>query len=536
MNRFFLLALVAACGRDSLPDRSQPDAASPDTFVRLRIVNENGPLEGQVVWALDDASNRVGEGLTDASGRARVRTSVAGPLWLVANDGHGQGVVVRVTVQPVGTTEAGERPMAPLAEQPAMTWLRNVDFEERVTQFDGWRPVGYRSTRLFDQGRIALVSQLKNVPGLHNPGRLVRVEVATGLTRVLVERELPNFGYGGLNEAVVTFMADDTTALWVDGWQEGNTRHLTLSVYDVVNDRVILEQPMEEPRAGGIFVVDAERRGDEVFIVQTRASVIESVRLSLSDGTLTTLATDVTFSDQANYSYPTFRVHRSDTRVVLEWNDSHPGVIAFDRATYQIVGRASGYFRYAVGPGTCVIGNTEEAVTELDFETHASRLLVPGSVYFKGQFDPLGTYVGLAYSVERSTLFVGRCGQGLIASVAVDRAQMHALLLLGGPTKARLGNVEYDWSSGFLEASAAQTALLVPVYDEHWYDGSVLPGVSFVDRFNLTFFESPTRTWIRRQRSEVQHTGSHTWWYWLTDPSTEQPQLFRLVVAPEKAR
>ncbi len=261
---------VAACQAPSSSDGGtglvNHQEAGP-TRVRLRLVQDNHPTVGLAVRALDEASSVLGQGLTSADGVAQFELARAGDGWLVAHDGHGQGVVLHYTAQAAGLNDLGERSLGDLADQPEILAFRGLGFEERVTTDPVMSVSQYA---LAGDGRFAVVRLVGRTTPY--PSRLVRLNVDTREQHTLRDPTPPEL-----------FQVDQRYVAWRENRMGANgfsTQYLV--VYDVLDEKELANFELQLPQSSTIGAIWSTAVGHVSVLLAPDPSSFGSKAIGLS--------------------------------------------------------------------------------------------------------------------------------------------------------------------------------------------------------------------------------------------------------------
>jgi hypothetical protein len=279
-----------ACGPIDGLSRGEPSFGG-DVQLRLIEGTTTHPVSGLTVVAVDDASNRLGEGVTDASGVARFRVQPAGAAWVVANDGHGRGVVARVTIEARGLTDLGERAIYGLDAQPAILKLKNVNYEERLAELDG--QVRELLAMPEADSALVLVEVTADSKLATRELRVIRLRLSTGEQTVLDAAPQLLDGHG------VFRRVDDRHCTWMlnRSYLSGTPTSVNFGLYDAVDNRVLYRTSGVQPKLpAGSEPLGGPLQAGRTFVV-FRSPELALDQIDLDTGAVTTkqLSASLTF-------------------------------------------------------------------------------------------------------------------------------------------------------------------------------------------------------------------------------------------------
>lgn len=528
MNARFALyfSVLLGCSPGAPPPTQFIDFGSTTpTTVRIRLVDVASPVAGLPVTVLDPSSTVLARGVTDTNGVAELPISMAGHGWLVANDGRGRGTLVRVTTQPGGVNDLGERPLRELTEFPEIVSLRGVGFEERLTS-DTTRTVS--TFVLADEGRVAVGLLTPIVFG--TTARIVAVELATGTTRVLGEHaDLRNLQAPGRGDWLV--------------WSEG---YATTVVYDLLAEREIARfaTPSRLSPGGGwrfetslsLLFIDGSSNFSSsdpspVGVIVERAGIVTQVTLFSSTGE--------TWSRLA-----------PSTLWVTNWTSQR--LVAFDAKTFErraeqpfasaIVANDACAFANELRMGVNVLVSKSIDGTSRDLATsRGSNWLEMGSTH-----DGRPMFRSIAHNGSPTTFAVGSCegpaqtfelpDERCTTLCVLDATVADAWRLVATENESRVMSI-WSWP---LETNTTPLFRSTSGMGYASYEGGMIPLVTASPVSDATpqfWLGLPavgvTRTWFRSPRTIwLRPPDGRRVVYLMRDPLTEVVQLFQIAVAP----
>lgn len=355
------LILVTSCG--GFRDYGDVSRTSRAT---IRLVDDNQPARGVRVRVVTPTSEPMGEAITDDDGVAAVELSNSGRAWLVVNTGDGRGTLVRFTATPEGKNDLGERSLAPLTEFPDLLTLRNVGFEERLTDGDD---TFVSSFALAGEGVVAV-----EVLG-ERGSRVVHFNLATPEVKTL--REVTAETRLGPVQ-----VKDGVVAWWVETPASGRP---ALQAVDLRSGELFAQL---RPPAGqlALELTEAWLIDDRLQLVLAAPNAnglpwrLEGFSLELGRDAPESGVVLLSASSQQRTLWP------SSAQSTLWVHDlAGARVVAFDVATFALLGevRFPGLNQHLMPSDTCMVSSNEQGLWRAMPGQPAEQLLPPSE-------DPLG--------------------------------------------------------------------------------------------------------------------------------------------------